>query len=171
MTSRRYVGPMTLLASLAAVALTVTACGSDSTENSKKATSSSISAVTPGNCPATGKYPASPTVATLDELLRKGLDPNVPSAEKVDLVQGGREDPELFNRMQDTLRQMNFTARINKVTDYCDGTAIAEATLTFNGTPNDAQIPLVAEDGRWKLDQAWGCGMVASLGQTSPACH
>ncbi|MGK8520161.1 hypothetical protein ACRS6B_00675 [Nocardia asteroides] len=85
-------------------------------------------------------------------------------------MQGGAGDPDFFNRMLVALNQANFSVTINNVTDYCDGTANADATLSFYGQPNDSQVPLIAEDGKWKLERVWSCGLAASLQQTSPIC-
>lgn len=115
-------------------------------------------------------YPPSPTVELLDGLLAKGLDPNVASADKVALVQGVSGDPDLFNRMGAALREAGFVSDIRSVTDYCNGTANADATLTIYGQAADSQVPLVAEEGVWKLDRNWACGLAASLQQTSPIC-
>lgn len=123
-----------------------------------------------GDCTQGGKYPQSPTVDLLSGMLAKGLDPAVPSGEKIELLQGAAGDPELFDRMVPALQQANFAVTINDVTDYCNGTANADATLSFYDQPNQSQVPLVAEDGRWKLERVWACGLAASLQQTSPIC-
>lgn len=123
-----------------------------------------------GNCADTGTYPTSPTVDLLNGLLQKGLDPNVPSADKVALVQGTAGDPDFLNRTGAALREAGFVSDIRSVTDYCNGTANADATLTIYGQESDSQVPLVAEEGIWKLDKNWACGLAASLQQSSPIC-
>jgi hypothetical protein len=132
--------------------------------------SSTAAAAAAGACPANGQYPASPTVSLLQGMLRQGLDPNVPAADKVALVQGTEADPDLFNRMGAALRKADFASVIHDVADYCNGTANADATLTIYGQSTDSQVPLVAENGRWKLDKTWACGLAKSLQQTSPVC-
>ncbi|WP_433520501.1 hypothetical protein ACQPZ2_23960 [Nocardia pseudovaccinii] len=164
---------LTIVAATAGAALgcasLLTACGSD--DGTKTTAPTVIQADEPGHCQPNGKYPASPTVDLLTGLLRKGLDPNVPSAEKVSLVQGSSGDPDLFTRVGVALNQAGFSSQITAVTDYCNGTANADATLTFYGQTNQSQVPLVAEDGVWKLDKGWACGLAKSLQQSSPICE
>lgn len=156
----------TALPLLACASLLFTACASDE----KAPTQAAATTTSTTDCTQGGKYPQSPTTESLTGLLSKGLDPAVPAADKVELLQGAAGDPELFNRMLPALNQANFSVTINGVTDYCNGSANADATLNFYGQPNESQVPLVAEDGRWKLERAWACGLAASLQQTSPIC-
>jgi hypothetical protein len=153
---------------LAGTAATLLACGSEETASGAAAQPEQHSR--PGNCISGGAYPDSPTIDQLNLLLRKGLDPNVPSAEKIPLVQGLAGDPDLLTRAGSALQGAGFTSDIHDVTDYCNGTANADATLTISGQVTEAQVPLVAEEGVWKLDKNWACGLVASLQQTSPIC-
>ncbi|MQY26400.1 hypothetical protein [Nocardia aurantia] len=158
--------------SIAAVALAALLAGcSDSPEQTTAtASSTAAAAAAPGTCPASAKYPATPTLDQLNALLRRGLDPNVPAAQKVELVQGTEADPDIFNRMTAALKQADLSVNINNVTDHCDGTATADAVLTLNGQPNPGQVPLVADQGTWKLDKTWACGIVTTLGQSSSIC-
>jgi len=158
------------------IACTATALISCSSDDSKSA---ELEALAPaaaqatggaGNCTTTGTYPPSPTVDLLNGLLAKGLDPNVASTDKVALVQGTAADPDFLDRVGTALREAGFTSDIRTVTDYCNGTANADATLTIYGQATDSQVPLVAEDGMWKLDKNWACGLAASLQQSSPIC-
>ncbi|MFD8102187.1 hypothetical protein ACFV24_21845 [Nocardia fluminea] len=143
-------------------------CGTSADENTIAAGPSTTSAS--DECAHDGSYPASPTVDLLRNLLDRGLDPAVPAAAKVELLQSGEGDPEFFGRMLGALNEAGFKADIESVTDYCNGTANADATLTFYNTPNASQVPLVADAGKWKLERVWACGLAASLQQTSPIC-
>jgi hypothetical protein len=157
---------ITVLMVSACAGLLVSACGGDKN-------TAATSAPTPAasqDCTHNGKYPPSPTVDSLTGLLNKGLDPAVPAADKIDLLQGAAGDPGLFDRMLPALHQANFAVKITDVTDYCNGTANADATLNFYGQSNQSQVPIVAEDGKWKLDRVWACGLAASLQLTSPIC-
>lgn len=155
--------------SISALALTLAGCGDGGQPSA--AEHGTTPAATVNGCPVSSGYPASPTKEQLDELLRRGLDPAVDAAQKVDLMQGAAADPDLFNRMGVALRQANFSVTINGVTDYCNGTANAEATLSFSGQTSNGQVPLVAEDGHWKLEKSWGCGLARNLAQSSPICE
>lgn len=156
--------PATLIP-LACAGLLLAGCGPD-----EKASAPPTQTVAAGDCTQNGKYPQSPTIDLLTGLLRTGLDPAVPAADKIDLIQGGSGDPDLFNRMLPALQQANFSVTINDVADYCNGTANAEATLQFSGQTNQSQVPLVAENGRWKLERRWACALATNLQQTSPIC-
>ncbi|MFB8005853.1 hypothetical protein [Nocardia sp. NPDC056000] len=149
---------------LACATVLLTGCGGQDKTPAKATVTTAV------DCTQHGKYPRSPTVDLLNGLLTKGLDPSVPTADKVDLIQGAAGDPGLFNRMLPALQQANFSVVIDNVTDYCNGTANADATLSFSGRTSPAQVPIVAEDGRWKLERTWACGLAASLQQTSPIC-
>ncbi len=119
--------------------------------------------------PAAGQ-PPSPTVDLLKGLLDKGMDPAVPADSKVQLVQGTEADPGMFDRVGNALREAGFQSEIHSVTDYCNNTANADASITIYGETTESQVPLVAEDGVWKLDKGWACGLAKSLQQDSPIC-
>ncbi len=160
------------LLAVAAILLTpaVASCGSDTAETGNAVRSATAAAEgTPGNCKP-GKYPASPTTDQLSGLLQRGLDPNVPAQEKVQLVQGAEGDPGFLDRIGGALRDSTFSAQITGVTDYCNGNANADAVLTLSGQSTPSQVPLVADNGVWKLDKAWTCGLARLLQQDSPIC-
>ncbi|MFC9894523.1 hypothetical protein ACFVMC_12585 [Nocardia sp. NPDC127579] len=155
--------PLPAITAFLTCAALLSGCGTDRPP-------STTSTATSKDCSQNGKYPPSPTVDQLTGLLQRGLDPDVPAADKIDLLQGGAGDPELFNRMIPALQQADFGVTIDGVTDYCNGTANAAATLRFSGQTNESQVPLAAEDGRWKLDRLWTCALATNLQQTSPIC-
>ncbi|MEU7137879.1 hypothetical protein ABZ942_00365 [Nocardia sp. NPDC046473] len=159
--------PITVFLFPALVAALLAGCSSQHDDHQSAA---ETTAAAPADCTQQGKYPPTPTVDLLNTLLQRGLDPNIPATDKFDLMQGAAGDPDLFNRMIPALNKANFAVAIKGVTDYCNGTANADATLNFYGQPNDSQVPLVAEDGKWKLERVWACGLAASLQQTSPIC-
>jgi len=156
--------------SMVALAAVITMTGCAAKTETPAASKSTSTADRAGQCPSSNQWPPSPTAEQLSALLKKGLDPNVPAADKVELVQGVAGDPDLFNRVGVALRANKFSAKINGVTDYCNGTANADATLTISGQTNDSQVPLVAESDIWKLDKDWACGLAKSLQQSSPIC-
>ncbi|MGV9680327.1 hypothetical protein ACWDSJ_34035 [Nocardia sp. NPDC003482] len=158
-----------LIAAALTLAVAAPGCGSDDGKSATKATTTTAVAAA-GSCPAGTKYPPAPTIDQLNGLLRKGLDPKVPAADKVGLVQGSEADPALFDRMTAALTQADLSVQINDVTDHCDGTATADAVLVLNGQRNPGQVPLIADQGTWKLDKSWACGIVTTLGQNSVIC-
>lgn len=155
------------VATLAVVAaLGLSACGSgDKTEKPAKKTTTS-QATTPAQ-----NLPPVPTVADLNTELQKALDPSVPNSEKLDMMQGVAADPNLPNLLADAYKQNNATITITGVTDLGDGTITASGDVSLNGgAPQQAVVPFVAEDGKWKVQKEWICNALSLANQTSPAC-
>ncbi|WP_405165462.1 YceI family protein [Nocardia sp. NBC_01499] len=158
------------IAGLAVVAaLGLTACGSDDKKDPPKSTTTSATA-NPGT-PATANpnTPPPPTVDELNLLLQKALDPAVPSAEKLDLVQGIEADPDLPNRLAQAYKDANAKAEITGVTAFGDSVS-AQGKLTINGTENPVDVPFVLDGGKWKVQKSWACSALTNLNQQSPAC-
>lgn len=155
------------IATLAAVtALGLTACGSGDKETTTKPKVS-----TSKTTAAAGNFPPAPTVADLNAELQKALDPSVPNAEKLDMMQGVQADPNLPNLLADAYKQNNATITVTGVTDLGNGTITADAQASLNGgAPQQAVVPFVAEDGKWKVQKEWICNALSLANQTSPAC-
>ncbi|MEV6276400.1 hypothetical protein [Nocardia sp. NPDC051832] len=154
------------IAGLALVAaLGLTACGSDDKPDSKPTSTSTTSA------PATSaaNLPPVPTAAELNAQLQKALDPSVPNAEKLGWIQGAEADPELPNRLAEAYKSTNASIEVTDVTAFGD-TVNAKAKLVFNGQENIADVPFVAEDGKWKVQKTWVCQMLQLANQPSAAC-
>lgn len=148
-----------------ASALTMTACSDDSSSSSKttkkKATATTSQAV------------AAPTTEQLNTELQKVLDPTVPDAEKLKMVQGMSADPSLPAKLTDAYKKNNVGIKIKTVEATGDTTANANAEATINGgKPNQAVVPFVYEDGIWKLEHTWACNALTNLmpNEKSPAC-
>ncbi|UGT41041.1 hypothetical protein LTV02_34630 [Nocardia yamanashiensis] len=155
------------VATLAVVAaLGLTACGSgDKKETTKPKVSTSKTTSAAQN------YPAAPTVADLNAELQKALDPNVPNAQKLDMMQGVQADPNLPQLLSDAYKANNASITVTGVTDLGNGTLTADAQVAVNGgAPQNAVVPFVAEDGKWKVQKEWICNMLSLGNQTSPAC-
>lgn len=152
-----------------AAALTMTACSSEEDTTTAEATSSAVE-TSAAEAPAAADLPPVPTAAELNERLQFGLDPNVPLEEKVELVQGAEQDPELINKVADSARQNNAQIEVLDVTDLGDGTLSSNATLTIGDQTNPLQVAYVAEDGVWKLSQDNACAIVSLAQIESPAC-
>ncbi|NNH72131.1 hypothetical protein HLB23_20090 [Nocardia uniformis] len=148
-------------------ALGLSACGSgDKTEKPAKTTTSQAAATT-----AAQDLPPVPTVDDLNAELQRGLDPNVPNEEKLALMQGVEADPNLPTALVEAVQQNNAVITVTGVTDLGDGTITADATVAVaGGEPQVAQVPFVAEDGKWKVQKEWICNMLQLANQTSPAC-
>ncbi|MFD6159396.1 hypothetical protein ACFWF7_28610 [Nocardia sp. NPDC060256] len=152
------------IAGLAVVAaLGLTACGSDDKKDPPKTSSVTTSAT------ANPNQPAPPTVDELNALLQKALDPSVPSAQKLDLVQGIEADPELPNRLAEEYKKAGAQVTITGVTAFGDSVS-AQGKFTINGSENMVDVPFVLDGGKWKVQKTWACGALTNLNLQSPAC-
>src|ERR1700730_120232 len=86
---------MTVAAVAIAAALTMTACGSDGGDT-KESTSAKPTTTTSSAPTTTVELPTS---AELNGKVAQALDESVPAADKVNLVQGAEQDPELINQV------------------------------------------------------------------------
>ncbi|MQY25542.1 hypothetical protein NRB56_10990 [Nocardia sp. RB56] len=157
-----------------AAALGMSACGSgdkhsDSSSTSSKASTSANAAVAP-----TSALPPVPTAAQLNQELSEALDPNVPADQKVQYLEDGQDalakDPDMLKKLTDAYQQNNAHIEVTDVTSLGD---TLTATVSFSvggGAPQPAQVPFIAQDGKWKLQKSWACAGLQNLGATSPAC-
>ncbi|MDT9664423.1 hypothetical protein RTZ71_27295 [Rhodococcus qingshengii] len=159
---------MTVAAVAIAAALTMTACSSGEKEASPTTTSKTTTTTTAA--PTTVELPTS---AELNAKVAQALDESVPGAEKVDLVQGAEEDPELINQVAAAAKAAGAQVEIlDPVTDTGSETAAASLNIVVNGQPlqQGLQASFVYEDGVWKLSKTTACQIVGVAGLTSPAC-
>ncbi|WP_278264156.1 hypothetical protein [Nocardia sp. AG03] len=155
------------IAGLAVVAaLGMSACSDDKgTTTAKPSTSTSSSAAaTPS-----ANLPAVPTVEQLSEQLNTALDPSIPNEQKLEFVQGVAADPELPNRLAQAAKDAGVQVQVTEVTSFGDSVN-AKANFTVNGQTNVVDVPFVADNGTWKVQQAWACQMLTNFGQQSAAC-
>ncbi|WP_245663058.1 hypothetical protein [Nocardia inohanensis] len=153
------------IAALATVtAFGLSACGSgEKTAKPVKASATKTAAAQ--------AYPATPSTADLNSAMQKVLDPSVPDAEKLDLMQGMQADPNLPSRIIDAYKQNNASIVVTNVTDLGNGTLTADAQAAINGgAAQQAVVPFIAEDGKWKVQKEWICNLLSLGNQTSPAC-
>ncbi|WP_296554771.1 hypothetical protein [Rhodococcus sp. (in: high G+C Gram-positive bacteria)] len=161
---------MTVAAVAIAAALTMTACGSDDKTDSPTTTSKSTTATTSSSDVAA---PELPTSAELNGKVAQALDESVPAADKVNLVQGAEQDPELINQVAAAAKAAGAQVEIlDPVTDTGSETAAASLNIVVNGQPlqQGLQASFVYEDGVWKLSKTTACQIVGVAGLTSPAC-
>lgn len=158
---------MLAAAAIVAAGLSLAGCGPDDPPRPPGPSSghSGPTSVTPEHIPPL------PSVGDLNAMLQKGLDPKVPASDKVDMIQGSEADPELINRVAEAAQQAGATVTVVNVTDLGSGSATADVNLTIKGQPGPAVVPLVAENGKWKLEKSWACDILTNMGQMqSPAC-
>lgn len=107
-----------------------------------------------------------PTKLDLQAMLDKALDPNIPAAEKTDLVQGAQNDAALFDTLVQ-LRAENPTIAwtiSDVITLQGPGQAKADATITLDTTDTPVTVDFIFEDGKWKVSQSYACQMIAQAG-------
>ncbi|MEV0292541.1 hypothetical protein [Nocardia sp. NPDC050710] len=160
----RKTGRIAIAGLAVAAALSMTACGSDDKSSDAKPTRTTTSAKA-----AAANLPPVPTPAQINADLQKALDPSIPASEKLELVQGVEADPDLPNRLAEAYKSTDAKVEITEVTAFGD-TINAKAKLIFNGQENMADVPFVAENGKWKVQKAWACQMLTTMGQQSVAC-
>ena len=122
------------------------------------------------SCKPDSAWPAAPTTEQLTSMMYRALDPNVPLSDKIPYVQGAEGDPELLNRLGKKAKESHFSAKILNIADNCNGTAAAATLATFGEKTNAVEVPLVAEDGGWKLNKEWMCGLMNDYQLTSNIC-
>lgn len=144
----------------AAAALAITgalaACGSDDSSTSA-ATSATTSAAASGTHDHGDHAAGAPTAETLQAMLVRLADPNVPTAEKSKLIVNGDKRTANIDQMNAGLQGYTLTFAVADLTTQAD-TANAQVTIS---SPHGAApaVPLTWEnvDGAWKLSDASGC--------------
>lgn len=154
-------------------ALAMTACGSSDPEPTASPTTSSSG----GGVVACENPPAEPTAADLQNVLDTALDPAVPTAEKVDLIQGGADDPAVWDELakkfaetQGVTYSISTAAGSIAMIDDCNASAILSLQLGADSQPSQTPIDFVAEDGVWKLSRTHACQLVATMAIQTTLC-
>ncbi|MFC7751946.1 hypothetical protein [Tsukamurella soli] len=113
-----------------------------------------------------------PTAAQLEAMLNEAVDPKIPSKDKISLVQGATAaDSPMFDELV-KLRKDNpsFTWQIGTPHLQTPGQAQATVSALVNGQNQSADVTFVFDDGQWKLQRTYACGMLQQLGRTTPSC-
>ncbi|SDH51062.1 hypothetical protein SAMN05444695_102161 [Rhodococcus triatomae] len=163
---------MTVAGVAIVAALTMSACGSDDSDNGADATTTTTAAADTTTAASDGDIEV-PTAAEFNELLVIGLDPATPIEEKITMVEGSEEDPELINQVAESARLNNAEVTVlDPVIYQGDGLASAQLQLSINGEPVEGGFPVsfVNEDDTWKLSKDSACQIVGLAQLTSPAC-
>ncbi|MFF0529808.1 hypothetical protein ACFYT3_15575 [Nocardia amikacinitolerans] len=160
----RKTGRIAIAGLAIAAALSLTACGGED-----KSTEATPTRATTSAKATAADVPPVPTVEQLNAQLQRALDPAVPNQEKLAMIQGAEADPELPGRLAQAYQQTGASVVVTEVTAFGD-TINAKAKIVLNNQENIADVPFVAENGTWKVQKAWACGMLTNLGQQSPAC-
>ncbi|WP_280253676.1 hypothetical protein [Nocardia abscessus] len=150
---------VSLATAAAALALSgaLAACGSDDDSTTSAATSATTSAAASGTHSHGDHATGAPTADTLQAVLVKLADPNVPTPEKSKLIVNGEQRTANIDQMNKGLQGYALTFTVADITTQ-GTTANAQVTIA---SPHGASpaVPLSWEnvDGTWKLSDASGC--------------
>lgn len=158
---------MSLRRTIAAVSLSafalggLAACGGEDNDGRETAPAPTTSAE---------QAAAIPTAEELTVLLDQASDPAVPVEEKVDLVEGGAEAPEIFDQIAALKADQGADVTITGVAEGdIPGTLIASAVIA---QPGQADIPVEAQfinqGGNWMLQKAFACALITNAGLEAP---
>ncbi|MDO5031405.1 hypothetical protein [Corynebacterium sp.] len=143
-------------------ATALAACSSSDDEKQSEPTTAASS-----KAPASEAAGEIPMAADLNAILAKATDPNVPTEEKVQTVQGSETATELFDVM--TQSQAESGAVFEVVDPVIPGLVPDSALATVHITTPDGQVQtadqveFVREDGNWKLSKTWACMLITNI--------
>lgn len=112
-----------------------------------------------------------PTAEELTGLLDRASDPAVPVEEKVDLVEGGAEAPEIFDQIAALKAEQGAQVTITGVAEGdIPGTLIANAVIAQPGQEDiNVQAQFIDQGGQWQLQKAFACALITNAGLEPPA--
>ncbi|WP_200174132.1 hypothetical protein [Tomitella cavernea] len=162
----------------AAIALTLTACGSDGGDTTTPTTTTTAAEQTTGAADGAqdSALPPTPTVDELNTQLQTALDPAVPVEQKQDLVTGLEADPQLLQTLSDKIAaakadgSLTDIAVVGPILPPNGDVLSVPFSANFNGQTNTGEATLIAVDGTWRLDGNFVCGLATVIGVQSPAC-
>lgn len=111
-----------------------------------------------------------PTAEELTQLLDRASDPAVPVEEKVDLVEGGAEAPELFDQIASLKADQGAAVNITGAAEGdIPGTLIANAVITQPGQEDiNVQAQFIQQNGEWQLQKSFACALITNAGLEPP---
>lgn len=160
---------MSLRRTIAAVSLSafalggLAACGGDDDNGGRE--------TAPAPTTTSQQASAIPTAEDLTALLEQASDPAVPVEEKVNLVEGGAEAPEIFDQIAALKAEQGATVQITGVAEGdVPGTLIANAVIDQPGQePINVQAQFINQGGNWMLQKAFACALITNAGLEPPA--
>lgn len=155
-------------------AMAMSACGSDEPEPTASPTTTTSSA---GGLVACENPPVEPTSEELQTILDTALDPAVPTDEKANLIEGGADDPEVWDKLATALADaQGITYQVSTgdgaiaMLDECNLSVGFTLKLSPDSQPTVTQIDFVAEDGQWKFSRTHACQLVQTMAIETPMC-
>ncbi|MFC4128352.1 hypothetical protein [Nocardia rhizosphaerae] len=168
-------------AAAAALCLTavfaVSACGGGADEASVEAARSAANASLSSSIAASSSKAnvPLPTAAELDAQIKRALDPDLPDAERTDLIEDGEAFKDAIPDMYQALRDNPHAVYgvVDPVFDNRDGTLTATMRLDKDGTGTNVRttiVHFVLIDGKWKISRTDLCGILRSADYRTAAC-
>lgn len=113
---------------------------------------------------------AVPTAEELTLLLDRASDPTVPVEEKVDLVEGGAEAPEIFDQIAALKAEQGAAVTITGAAEGdIPGTLIANAVIAQPGQEDiNVQAQFIQQNGQWQLQKSFACALITNAGLEPP---
>ncbi|MGJ0120875.1 hypothetical protein ACQ7HM_16865 [Williamsia sp. MIQD14] len=164
-------------AGLAVAAVFMIGACSDNSDDGTQATpttSSSVASTETGTGGGGVSDPSKPpSAATLNGLLEKALDANVPASEKTDLVQGSDADPQLFDKLVKAKQDNpDITYSLQApVIATGNGQATVKVKVKLPNVPEQTvDAAIVYDSGKWKLAKTTVCPLLLANNVQSAMC-
>ncbi|ACY22206.1 hypothetical protein Gbro_2998 [Gordonia bronchialis DSM 43247] len=160
---------------IAAALLTVAACGSDDNDSppvpSVAATSANGSGTSAADQRTDGSKP--PTAQTIEAMINEALDPNVPNAQKVLLVEGAERDPDIFDKLVQAKEEnqgISYAVTNPPIRQGPNKARVTVQVTSEGNPPTPVEATIVYQQGRWKLSNATVCTLLSAYQVESPMC-
>nr|WP_202422026.1 hypothetical protein [Gordonia sp. SID5947] len=160
---------------IAASVASVAACGSDDSDVPDVPTVSSAasSADAGGSSDDVTDPNKRPSVETLNAMLTKALDPNVPNSEKTELVEGSSADPTVFDKLVKAKQDnpdVTYEIFPPVIPDGPNKATVKVQVKLPDNPPTKLDAGIVYTDGRWMLSSATVCPLITANNVTTPMC-
>lgn len=170
---------------MAAAALTFTACSSTEDTSTDSAATTTEEAAEfesgktqdgreEGKAPTTTAAPnlPKPTAEELNDKINRALDGTVSEEEKLNWIEDAEQDPQLVDKLVEAAKKNEVTVEITAVGEPAAGKVTADADVTIGGSPvENATVEFVAEGDQWKIAHGFACNIVKSAQLDSAACQ
>lgn len=163
---------------IAGVLATTAACGGSNDSavppvpTAPSTTTSTTAAATGADAEMTNPNKV-PSVAALNDMLQKALDPSIKPADKVELVEGSEVDPALFNELVKAKKDNPHVTYQIKKPILKDGPKRAKVKVEIklpDNPPTKIDASIVFDNGRWKLSKQTVCPLLGQTDVKSPLC-
>lgn len=168
-------------AMVGAATTTLVACSSGSDDapivpplsSTTAATTTSSTAVSADGITGVTDPNKRPTVAVLNKMLEKALDPTAPASERTLLVQGAEADPQVFAKLDKAVKENpGVTYKIYPPVIPA-GPKKANVKVQVKLPDNPAtklEASIVFDEGRWKLANSTVCPLLTANNVKSAMC-